>query len=146
MKALLRRTALSLVLCCLTLLPALADDATITLGTRPEPPDCSSPGEIVTIFWNILHETTPEFVYYALYDSNMQLVQEETYPGSTGIDIVRDFTIPPDPPLGSWLVHVEYWSEEVGLEARAEVIFLVCCDQSPADESTWGSIKELFRP
>lgn len=124
--------------------PARADDCTITLGTTPEPPDCAPPGTGVTIFWLIVHDTTPDFVYYRLTDPDGALVEEEVYPGTTGINVNRVWNVPETAMDGVYLVHIEYWSQEVGLEGFAEVVFLVCTG-TPTDDSTWGQIKDLFR-
>lgn len=122
-----------------------AEDCTITLGTDPEPPECvANPGGIVEMFWAVEHSTTPDFVYYQLRDPEGATVEDEFYPGDTGLTMTREWTVPEGSDDGGYWVLVEYWSEEVGIEGVAEVLFLVCSG-TPTDESTWGSIKGLFR-
>lgn len=125
---------------------AFADpNAVITLGTIPEPPDCvCNPGGMVTIFWEVQHATTPNYVYYRLDDPIGDMVEEQTYPGDTGIAITRTWTVPNGAQDGVYWAHVEYWSVEIGLEAEADVAFVVCSG-TPTDGTTWGEIKALYR-
>jgi hypothetical protein len=103
-------------------------EATISLGRDPEPPMCvANPGGVIDITWNIEHTTTPNYVYYKLEDPTRTIIYEDqTYPGSTGITINRQWTVPAGAPDGKYWVRVEYWSFEAGNEANAEVTFYVC--------------------
>ena len=103
-------------------------EATISLGRDPEPPLCVlNPGGVVDITWNIEHTTTPNYVYFKVEDPTRTIIYEdETYPGSTGITVNRQFTVPAGAPDGKYWVRVEYWSFEAGNEANAEVTFYVC--------------------
>jgi hypothetical protein len=103
-------------------------EATISLGRDPEPPGAVlNPGGTVDIFWNIEHTTTPNYVYYKLEDPTRTIIYEdETYPGSTGISVSRQWTVPAGAPDGKYWVRIEYWSFEAGNEANAEVTFYVC--------------------
>jgi hypothetical protein len=105
-------------------------EATISLGRDPEPPLCVlNPGGTVDITWNIEHTTTPNYVYYKLEDPTRTIIYEDqTYPGSTGITIARQWTVPAGAPDGKYWVRVEYWSFEAGNEANAEVTFYVCSE------------------
>ena len=100
-------------------------EATISLGRDPEPPYCAeNPGGTVDISWNIEHTSTPNYVYYKLEDPTRTIIlEDETYPGSTGLTVNRTFTIPPGSMNGKYWIRVEYWSFEVGNEANAEVTF-----------------------
>lgn len=65
---------LALTLALAWIVPVGADpgpgDATITLGTDPEPPvQIPNPGGVVTIFWDIQYSTTADSVYYRLQSS-----------------------------------------------------------------------------
>ncbi|MBD3236359.1 MAG: hypothetical protein GF330_06635 [Candidatus Eisenbacteria bacterium] len=124
--------------------PRAEGDCTITLGTDPEPPECvANPDGIVSIFWDIEHSTTPDFVYYRMTNPEDETVEDELYPGEDGITVTREWTVPEGALEGSYWVHVEYWSEEVGLEGVAEVVFLVC-GPTPVDPDSWGSVKKRF--
>jgi hypothetical protein len=111
-------------------MPALADsmEATISLSRDPEPPLCvTNPGGTLTIEWHISHLTTPRYVYFKLEDPTRTIIlDQQTYPGSTGLDIVRTWTVPPGLSDGKYWVRVEYWSYQAGNEANAEVTFYVC--------------------
>ncbi len=120
---------LSLVFTSATALAAPME-ATISLGRDPEPPICViNSGGVIDITWNIEHTTTPNYVYYKLEDPTRTITyEEETYSGSTGISINRQWTVPAGAPDGKYWVRVEYWSFEAGNEANAEVTFYVCTD------------------
>jgi hypothetical protein len=119
--------------------------AVITLGTDPEPPDCvGNPAGEVTISWNIDYSTTADHVYYKLTDPFAVLVEDETYAGDSGVTVSRVWTVPDGAADGVYWAHVEYWSTEIGLEAFADVAFLVC-GATPLDEPTWGAVKDLYR-
>jgi hypothetical protein len=109
------------------------DRATITLGTDPEPPACAvNPGGVTTIFWSIQHSTVPDHVFYRLLDpSHATVIESQDYPGSTGINISRQWTVPEGAVAGMYWVRVEYYSVGIGLEAAAEVGFLVCQPEPP---------------
>lgn len=104
--------------------------ATITLGRDPEPPFCvMNPGGNVQIFWDIQHTTTPNFVRYTLQDPTRTITLEsQTYPGNTGLNIVRNWIVPNGLADGKYWVRVEYWSFQSGNEANAEVTFYVCSE------------------
>jgi len=126
--------------------PGADPECTIWLGTDPEPPECvENPGGVTTIFWSVTYSTTPDYVYYRLTDPNADIVEEQYYSGDSGVDIVREWVVPEDSMDGAYWVGIEYWSEEVGLEGVAEVVFLVCSGTTPSDHGTWGNIKGLFR-
>ncbi len=126
-----RVSALMLLLFAIAATPVLAQDervATITLGRDPEPPFCiSNPGGTADIFWEIEHYTTPQYVLYELEDPTRTIViEQETYPGDTGIAVNRSWSVPDAMPDGKYWIRVEYWSYEAGNEANAEVAFYVC--------------------
>ncbi len=112
--------------------PAMADpvEATISLGRDPEPPFCvQNPGGTLTITWDVEYATTPLRVIYTLTDPSQTIVLDsQTYPGSTGIEITRTWTVPSGLVDGKYWVRVEYWSLEAGNEANAEVTFYVCSE------------------
>lgn len=111
--------------------PALAQrNATIALGRNPEPPYCiRNPGGTEQLFWSIEHQTTPNRVVYMLQDPSRTInVEYQVYPGDTGLNIARDWTVPSGLTDGKYWVRVEYWSYESGNEANAEVTFLLCRD------------------
>jgi hypothetical protein len=121
--------------------PTLAEvaEATISLGRDPEPPLCvQNSGGVIDITWNIEHTTTPNYVYYKLEDPTRTIIYEDqTYPGSTGITVNRQWTVPPGAPDGKYWVRVEYWSFEAGNEANAEVTFYVCTDTGDICAEKW---------
>jgi hypothetical protein len=111
------------------LFPVLADqEAVITLGVTPLPPDCvQNPGGTAAIAWSITHQTTPDHVTYHLYDPTHTIIyDQQVYPGSTGLNISRNWTVPSPLPQGFYWVRVEYYSVGIGLEAWAETGFLIC--------------------
>jgi hypothetical protein len=124
--------------------------ATITLGRDPEPPMCvDNPGGTVTINWDIEHITTPNYVYFKIEDPTRTTILDSlTYSGSTGINIVRDWTVPSGSVDGKYWVRVEYWSFEAGNEANAEVTFYVCtgtgdiCAEKRADLTDDGDCED----
>jgi hypothetical protein len=141
----------ALVFSALPLLATLAfaqpgQNAVITLGTDPEPPACvSNPGGTVTIFWDIQHMTTPDYVVYRLKDPTQLIVlEEQVYPGDTGLTMTRQWTVPTGLEDGAYWVRVEYYSVEVGNEANAEVCFLVCTEVTPPRIYSWSSLKTLY--
>jgi hypothetical protein len=114
-------------------LPALAEEqAVISLGVAPMPPECAAnPVGTATISWTIQHQTVPDHVLYRLYDPTHTIVYDEVfYPGDTGVTGTRDWTVPYVIPQGFHRAHVEYWSQGIGLEAWAETGFLVCASTS----------------
>lgn len=126
--------------------PGADPECTIWLGTDPEPPECvDNPGGTETIFWSVTYSTTPDFVYYRLTDPSAAIVEEEYYPGDSGVDIVREWVVPEGCEPGAYWVRIEYWSEQVGLEGAAEVVFSVCPGTTPSDHDTWGNIKGRFQ-
>jgi hypothetical protein len=122
--------------------------AFIALGTDPAPPDCvCNPGGTLRIFWSIDPQTTPHHVVYELWDPSQSLCLEyQSYPGSSGLVVTRQWTAPEGVVDGRFWVRVEYWSYEAGNETNVEVSFYVCSDgPSPATEASWGRVKSLFR-
>lgn len=149
MKARIGTLAVLPLLVSLALVQTWADDprAIITLGTDPEPPICvGNPGGTVEIFWDIQYQTTPDSVTYELCDPTQAVVEREVYPGDSGIQISRDWTVPAGADPGGYWVYVNYYSAEVGNEANADVLFLVCEPIVPLRETDWGQIKRLFQP
>jgi hypothetical protein len=114
-------------------------EATISLGRDPEPPMCVlNPGGTVDITWDIEHTTTPNYVYYKLEDPTRTIIYEDsTYPGSSGITIARQWTVPAGAPDGKYWVRLEYWSFEAGNEANAEVTFYVCSATGDVCADKW---------
>lgn len=114
-------------------------EATISLGRDPEPPMCvQNPGGIIDISWDIEHTTTPNYVYYKLEDPTRTIIYEDqTYPGSTGITINRQWTVPAGAPDGKYWIRIEYWSFEAGNEANAEVTFYVCSSMGDICAEKW---------
>jgi len=125
---------------------ALADsDATITLSTNPQPPDVvENPGGQVEICWRITYSTTPQQVIYKLLDPTLSLVETETYPGGSGVELCRNWEVPSGMPGGAYWVRVEFYSVEAGNEANAEFRFFVGDPPASGDAATWGRIKALF--
>jgi len=117
-------------------------EATISLGRDPEPPICAqNPGGIIDITWNIEHTSTPNYVYYKLEDpTRTTILEEQTYPGSTGITVNRQWTVPAGAVDGKYWIRVEYWSFEAGNEANAEVTFYVCTDTGTICVEKWEDI------
>lgn len=113
--------------------------ATISLGRDPEPPlSVLNPGGIVDIWWNIQHTTTPNYVYFKIEDPTRTVIyDQQTYPGSTGLTINRQWTVPAGAPDGKYWIRVEYWSMQAGNEANAEVTFYVCCGQVSIYAEKW---------
>ncbi len=103
-------------------------EATISLGREPEPPYCvQTPGGVLDISWDIEHETTPAYVLYQMWDpSQTTILEEETYPGDTGLTINRQWVAAAGLEDGKYWIRIEYWSEEAANEANAEVTFYVC--------------------
>jgi hypothetical protein len=54
------------------------------------------------------------------------ILEQQTYPGDTGITIDRAWTVPAGLDDGKYWIRVEYWSYQAGNEANAEVTFYVC--------------------
>jgi hypothetical protein len=111
------------------LFTATADEqAVITLGVLPMPPDCvQNPGGTATITWSIVHQTAPDRVVFTLYDPTHTIIyDQETYPGGTGLAIERTWTVPSPLPSGMYWVRVEYYAQGIGLEAWAETGFMLC--------------------
>lgn len=127
-----KRVALCALFLLVLVSPVLAQErtATITLGRDPEPPYCVvNPGGTVDIFWDIQHSTTPRYVYFKLEDpTRTTILDQETYPLATGLNISRSWTVPSGLVDGKYWVRVEYWSFESSNEANAEVTFYVCTD------------------
>jgi hypothetical protein len=124
--------ALFALLCTTLVVPVFAQRvATITLGRDPEPPFCiQNPGGTVQIFWDIQHTTTPRKVEYFLQDPTRTInLEQQTYPGGTGLNIARSWNVPNGLVDGKYWVRVEYWSFESGNEANAEVTFYICAEQ-----------------
>ncbi|MBU1699336.1 MAG: hypothetical protein KJ970_05725 [Candidatus Eisenbacteria bacterium] len=121
---------LALTLAITLIVPVLADpmEATINLGREPEPPYCvENPGGTLDINWFVTYETTPNFVLYELWDPTMTvLLETETYPGATGVNIMRSWVVPNGLVDGKYWIRIEFWSYEAGNEANAEVSFYVC--------------------
>jgi hypothetical protein len=115
-------------------------EATISLGRDPEPPMCVlNPGGVIDISWDIEHITTPNYVYYKLEDPTRTIIYEDqTYPGSTGITVNRQWTVPAGAPDGKYWVRIEYWSFEAGNEANAEITFYVCTNTGTICAEKWG--------
>lgn len=108
---------------------AAADEqAVITLGVTPMPPDCvQNPGGTATITWSIQHQTVPDHVVFTLYDPTHTIIyDQENYPGGTGLDIERTWTVPTPLAAGMYWVRIEYYAQGIGLEAWAETGFMVC--------------------
>jgi len=103
-------------------------EATISLGREPEPPYCVfTPGGTLDISWDIEHETTPNYVLYQMWDpSQTTIIEEEEYPGATGLTINRQWVAPAGIDNGKYWIRIEYWSQEASNEANAEVTFYVC--------------------
>ena len=142
-------TVLTVALFTISALAAMAhagERASISLGTDPEPPAyVENPGGQLDVHWSVEYSTTPEKVIFFILgpDRDVELHREE-FPGLEGIEQERDWTVVEQLNNGDYWTRVEYWSEEIGLEAYAEVAFLL--DQTPAalDDGTWGKIKSLF--
>ena len=114
-------------------------DATISLVRDPEPPTCVlNSGGIVTISWLIEHTTTPNYVYYKLEDPTRTIIYEDqTYPGSSGITVNRQWTVPVGATDGKYWISVEYWSFEAGWEDHVEVTFYVCSSTGDICVEKW---------
>jgi hypothetical protein len=86
-------------------------------------------GGIIDITWNIEYSTTPNYVYFKLEDpARTTTYDDQTYLGTTGITVDRQWTVPAGAPDGKYWIRVEYWSYEAGNEANAEVTFYVCTE------------------
>ena len=117
-------------------------EATISLGRDPEPPGAIvNPGGTVNIWWDIEHNTTPNYVYYKLEDPTRTIIYEDsTYPGSSGVTATQQWTVPAGAPDGKYWVRLEYWSFEAGNEANAEVTFYVCSCMANICANKWEDI------
>lgn len=119
-------------------------EATITLGTDPEPPECAAnPDGLVTISWVVEQTSTPDHVHYMLKDPSLAIIEEEIYPGMTGLTVTRTWEVPSGAIPGGYWVRVEFYATD-GMEAAAEVLFLVCDEPTSPNDGTWGEIKRLF--
>ena len=122
--------------------------ASVILMVDPQPPFCvENPGGTLEINWEILHETTPNYVIYELWEPDFAgLVETETYPGDTGIMVTRFWTAPAALADGKYWVRVEYYSFEAGNEANSEVAFYLCnatgsiCAEKWSDEDCDGEL------
>ncbi|MBM3317443.1 MAG: hypothetical protein FJY75_06280 [Candidatus Eisenbacteria bacterium] len=139
--------AIVLAALALVVAPSFADEellpeATISLGRDPAPPSCVEvPGGILTITWDIEHETTPNYVLYELWDpSQTILIESETYPGNSGITVTRYWECPEGAIEGKYWVRVEYWSYQAGNEANAEVTFYVCSGTGSICAQKWEDV------
>ncbi len=101
-------------------------DATISLGRNPEPPDCAAAQSIIDINWTITYSTTPQKEIFTIRDPNGATVDSVYYAGDTGVNINRQWNVPANPVVGKYWIRVEYWSNQAGYEANAEVSFYVC--------------------
>ncbi len=115
--------------------------ATISLGRNPEPPLCVLPNGTVTFTWDIQHLTTPNYVHYQLEDPTRTIIiEQQDYPGSTGLNIVRNWVVPPGSAEGKYWIRVEYWSFEASNEANAEVTFYVCNETGSICLQKWEDV------
>ncbi len=128
--------------------PPAAADGDVSVYLQATPDVITNPGGTVTIHWIIDPEsTTPDYVVYKLLDPpHTTVIETQTYPGATGIDVTRTWTAPSSPmlPDGTYWVRVEYYAVGIGLEAVAEVNFDLETP-TPVEPSTWGRILGLFR-
>jgi hypothetical protein len=89
--------------------------------------------------WVVEHDTTPLRVHFQIEDPTRTIIlDEEDYPGDSGLSITRYWTIPGGTPDGKYWARVEYWSFEAGNEANAEVTFYVCGDAGEICAVKWG--------
>lgn len=112
-----------------------APDASITLTNAPSPPTAIRPGETQVIQWRIVASTTPVSVTFRITNlENGALVESQTYPGSTGLDVTRGYVLPSGYtlPFGRlferYRIQVVYYSLQSGNEASAEANFWVTQD------------------
>jgi hypothetical protein len=89
-----------LLFCSLIAVPALADskEATILPGRAPESVGCAMSGQMSEqIPWTISYATTPFSVKYFVQDPTWLInVDQQTYPGATGVDFIQNWAAPLD--------------------------------------------------
>ena len=103
-----------------------APEAAITLQCNPSPPYSISRGMTETIVWEINPFTgTPNRVEFKLEDPDGVVIDSATYPGNAGLSVTRFYTVPSNPKEGFYWAKIQYWSEDAGQEAAAEVKFYV---------------------
>jgi hypothetical protein len=68
---------------------------------------------------------TPDRVEYRVFDPLANVVDSQTYPGSSGLSVTSLYTVPVAPPEGRYLAEVKYFSVQAGEEASARVSFYV---------------------
>jgi hypothetical protein len=113
----------------------LAPDASITLSNSPSPPTAIRPGEIQSIDWLIIADTDPASVTFHIFNLDTSaLVESDEYPGDTGMNIARNYTLPLTYtlPFGRlferYRIRLVYNSWETTNEASAEATFWVTQD------------------
>jgi hypothetical protein len=98
----------------------------ISLVRSPAPPVSISRGMTETFTWTVTTGgNTPDRVEYRVFDPLANVVDSQTYPGSSGLSVTRLYTVPVAPPEGRYLAEVKYFSVQAGEEASARVSFYV---------------------
>ncbi|MCB0042013.1 MAG: hypothetical protein KDE23_20155, partial [Caldilinea sp.] len=105
---------------------------TISFSVFPPPPTAITPGEVETFVWQIVPATTPVSVTLTIFDiDNSVLIEQRSFPGSSGLALTQTYTLPLTYtlpfglPFERYRARVDYYSDEVGLETSAESIFWV---------------------
>ena len=119
----------------LTASPPAAPDTTISMSIAPSPPTAIRPGEQESFQWLISPTSTPVSVTFSIYDlDNGILLDQKSYPGSSGLSANEAYTLPVGYvlPIGKlferYIGRIAYFSDEAGYEAGAEAIFWVTQD------------------
>lgn len=95
---------------------------------------------------------------WAAFDPTRTIcLDQAVFPGSSGIEGSRDWTVPPDMSGGHLWVRLQYWMEGVGPVALSEMAFRAAEPASTPDgadrvrddptsvRTSWGRIKERHR-
>ena len=106
--------AILLVLTLLGIILAAPDaPQAITFDLAPMPPQSIVPGMSETFTWTVTGGTPIRVEFEVLYPSGA-VADSQTYPGSTGLSVVRLYTVPPGAPTGLYTSTVRYFRSGSG--------------------------------
>lgn len=101
-------TALAALLLGLTL-AAPAVPQGISFDLAPVPPQSIIPGMVEVFTWTVTGGSPQRVDFEVKYPSGVT-AYAQTYPGATGLDVTRVYTVPPAAPLGLWYSEVRFYS------------------------------------